>query len=81
MLLAEPTSVSTKPSGSHAEASWSVLVFIVTVIKGINKQTLNHLIEHLEEEELVKHHNSIRLTVSTHLSSMRQALTHKFDLD
>ena len=31
LLLAEPTSVSTKPSAPHAEASCSVLVFSDTV--------------------------------------------------
>ena len=60
MLSAEPTSVSTEPSVSCAEASQSVLVFSVTVIKDTNKQTLKCLIEHLEERELkVKHQNSI----------------------
>ena len=54
LLLAEPTSVSTKPS---------VLVFSVTLIKDTNNQPLNCLIEHLGEEEfLAKHQNSIRLT-------------------
>ena len=58
--MAEPTSVSTKPSVPHAETSWSVLLFSVTVIKDTNKQTLNCLIEHLVEEELkVTHQNFI----------------------
>ena len=57
MLSAEPTSVSTKPSVPHAEASWSVIVFSVTVIK--YTKTLNCLIEHLEEELKIKHQNSI----------------------
>ena len=61
------------------EASWSVLFFSVTVIKDTNKQTLNCLIEHIEEEELeVKYLNSIRFTSVIHLCSMRQALTPIF---
>ena len=63
LALAEPTSVSTKPSVLCSEASWSVLVFDITVIKNTNKQILNCPIEHLEEEEFkVKHQNSISTT-------------------
>ena len=61
MLSAEPTSVSTEPSVPFAEASWSVLVFSVTVIKDTKKQTVKCPIWHLEEEELkVKHQKPIR---------------------
>ena len=60
MLLAEPQSVSTELSVPHAEASWSALGFSVAVTKDTDKQTLNCLIEHLEEEQLrVKLQNSI----------------------
>ena len=52
MLSGEPQSVRTKPSLPHAEASWSVLVFSVSVTYTTFKQTLYCLIEHLEEEEL-----------------------------
>ena len=79
MLSAEPTSVSTKPSVSHAEASLSVLVFSVTVIKDTSTQTLNCPIEHHVEEELkLKHQNSIRLTSLIHLCSTRPVLTPFF---
>ena len=59
--MAEPQSVSTKPSVPGTEASWCVLVLSVTVTYSMFKQTLNCLIEHLEEEELrVKLQNSIK---------------------
>ena len=65
----------------HADASWSVLVFSVSVTYTTFKQTLNCLIEHLEEEELrVKLQNSIRLTCLIHHCSTRPLLTPIFQV-
>ena len=62
IALTEPQSVSLKPSVPCAETSWSVLVFSVSVTYTTFKQTLNCLIEYLEEEELrVKFPNSISI--------------------
>ena len=71
--MTEPKSVSTEPYALHAEASQSVLDFSTTVIDNIFKQTLNLLIEHLEEEELkVKDQKFHQINLNHSSSSMRQ---------
>ena len=81
LLLAESTSVRTEPSVPHAEASWSVIVFSVANIKDKNKETLNCLIDHLEEEEVkVKCQHSIRLTGLITIYHKAKLLTLKFDI-
>ena len=72
LLSAEPQSVSTKHTVLHADASWSVLVFSVIVIKDTNKQTLNCLIELFEEEELMVNHTKFYQINQSHPSLLHE---------